>query len=401
MASLVFRNGPYAGKSLTIPPGKVITMGRNRDIELPLPDLKLSRRHCQIEAGMAGYILRDMGSTNGTYLNGQRVSGEVSLRNFDRVLIGDTEIEFQCPEEMEDLQTRVGQPDPQKLAAAGPVSNALEPITGALAVQPNAPPLDAIPIPVPMQVQAAAAAAQAAVSAELGAALQELDRPLPPEPGSAPPPPAAQPQLYFCDQCDGSIPAVDLDLGMAKEIGGKLYCKECLARGVSVLPEPSADAAIFTDLGSDRGASLAASVPDEPQANQDLDEILKGLEVEEVIAEDVPSRAPKVVVTRDLDALKQDVSAVISGGSTRRMRPLMPDGQPRPAPPPPPVNAKKIDELLGDDFEELEEIGDPLPPPPSVPKNKPVPKPQPKPATKPPGADEDEDLIEIGSSGPG
>lgn len=348
MASLVFRNGPYAGKTLQIPPGKIVCMGRNRDIELPLPDLKLSRRHCQIESGMAGYILRDLGSTNGTYLNGQRVSGEVSLRNFDRLLIGDTEIEFQSPEELEDLQTRVGAPEPQKLAvpagpvATAPVSNALEPVTGATVARTES----AAPIPVPVAVQGP----DPAVMRELAAALQELAKPLPAEPGSAQPP-AAKPQLYFCDQCDGSIPSVDLDLGLAKEISGKLFCKECIGRGVSVGSQDAAAAAIFTDLAP----TAAPAVPAEADVQQDLDEILKGLDVEEVIADDAPARAPKVVVKADLESFKRDlgVSGVESppGGSTRRMRPLTADGEPKPLDPA--GDLDELDELLGEDMEEI------------------------------------------------
>lgn len=392
MATLVFRNGPYAGKTLQIPPGKVICMGRNRDIELPLPDLKLSRRHCQIESGMAGYILRDLGSTNGTYLNGQRVSGEVSLRNFDRLLIGDTEIEFQSPEELEDLQTRVGAPEPQKLAApagpaaTAPVSNALEPVTGATVARTES----AAPIPVPVIVQGP----DPAVMRELAAALQELAKPLPAEPGSAQPP-AAKPQLYFCDQCDGSIPSVDLDLGLAKEISGKLFCKECIGRGVSVGSQgAAAAAAMFTDLAP----AAAPMVAVEAEVQQDLDEILKGLDVEEVISDDVPDRAPKVVVKADLESFKRDLGVVgvesPPGGSTRRMRPLTADGEPKPLDPAGELD--ELDELLGEDLEEIE-----APPPVPVAQARPPAKPAPaRPAPPKRTSSDDDDLIEIGSSGP-
>ena len=95
MAKLIFRNGPYAGKSVALPEGKSITLGRNRDIELPLPDLKLSRRHCVISHGRTGCLVADLSSTNGTFLNGTRLGKDpVVLNDFDRVVLGDTEIEF-------------------------------------------------------------------------------------------------------------------------------------------------------------------------------------------------------------------------------------------------------------------------------------------------------------------
>jgi pSer/pThr/pTyr-binding forkhead associated (FHA) protein len=99
VARLIFRNGPYAGKALQLPTGKTITVGRNRDLELPLPDLRLSRRHCQLEYRQDGFVVRDLDSTNGTFLNGERLQGEKALRHLDLVVIGDTEMEFQRSEE--------------------------------------------------------------------------------------------------------------------------------------------------------------------------------------------------------------------------------------------------------------------------------------------------------------
>ena len=403
VASLIFRNGPYAGKSLTIPAGKVVTMGRNRDIELPLPDLKLSRRHCQIEAGLAGYILRDMNATNGTYLNGKRITGEVNLRNFDRILIGDTEIEFQCPEEMEEAQTRVGMPEPAKLTPKAAVSDALEPVTTESKAHALAMPQPSWNVAAPTtQAMQQGGAATSAAQAELTAALQELALPMPPEPGAAPTAPAAEkPQLFFCDQCDGSIPAVDLDLGMAKEIDGRLFCRDCLARGASVGPAQAAGALEpFTDVPLDAALQRPTQIQRPAAAGpaSEIDDILKGLDdVEEIIVPDGPVKANRVVTKQEIDPARLGVVAAhLSTGSTRRMKPLTPEGQLKPALPPPQVSKKQLDDLLGDDFEELEEIGAPLPPAPAP---KPAAKPAPaKPA--PAAASEDEDLIEIGSSGP-
>ena len=140
VARLIFRNGPYANKALTLPEGKTLTIGRNRDLELPLPDLRLSRRHCQIEPSAMGYVLRDLASTNGSFLNGQRVETEVQLSHLDVILIGDTEIEFQMPEKIDQGQTRIG-PAAKSRTPAVPVrvSPALEPATGTSAASPAGP----------------------------------------------------------------------------------------------------------------------------------------------------------------------------------------------------------------------------------------------------------------------
>jgi len=376
VASLIFRNGPYAGKSLSIATGKVVTMGRNRDIELPLPDLKLSRRHCQIEAGLAGYILRDMNATNGTYLNGKRIVGEVHLRNFDRILIGDTEIEFQYPEEMGEPQTRAGSPDPAKLTGGVPhasVSVALEPVTTESKVSGPF-------VPSTQAMRQGTSAAQS----DFYAALKELALPLPPDPDAVPV--IEKPQLLFCDQCDGSIPDVDLDLGVAKEIDGRIFCRDCLASGVIVGPLQAAGALEpFLDVPLDAALQRPTQVPRPSTVSTareiELENMLRDLDdVEEIV---IPDRPAKVVQKQEIDPTSLGVVAAhLSAGSTRRIKPVSTAGQPKSALPPPLVSRKQMDELLGDDFEELDEFGAPLPS-----------------ASPPKLAAADDDLIEIGSSG--
>ncbi len=69
------------------------TMGRSNTCEIVVSDPLVSRQHCQILLGMGGISLRDLGSTNGTFLNGQRVT-ESPLRNQDVISVGGTRIRF-------------------------------------------------------------------------------------------------------------------------------------------------------------------------------------------------------------------------------------------------------------------------------------------------------------------
>ncbi len=69
------------------------TMGRSNTCEIVISDPLVSRQHCQILLGMGGISLRDLGSTNGTFLNGQRVT-ENPLRNQDVISAGGTRIRF-------------------------------------------------------------------------------------------------------------------------------------------------------------------------------------------------------------------------------------------------------------------------------------------------------------------
>jgi pSer/pThr/pTyr-binding forkhead associated (FHA) protein len=76
----------------------VITLGRDSANDIVIDHPLASRRHARLERDESGYYVRDLESTNGTYLNGDRVEGARALRNLDRVWVADTEIIFNDPE---------------------------------------------------------------------------------------------------------------------------------------------------------------------------------------------------------------------------------------------------------------------------------------------------------------
>lgn len=65
--------------------------GRSQSNPIWVNNNNASRRHAQIEASGDGFAIKDLGSTNGTWVNGERISGRVRLRENDTVIIGDTE----------------------------------------------------------------------------------------------------------------------------------------------------------------------------------------------------------------------------------------------------------------------------------------------------------------------
>jgi hypothetical protein len=64
------------------------TIGRDPDCDLVIPDLSVSRRHAGLDRGVRGWLLTDLGSTNGTRLNGWRVREPVPVSPGDRVSFG-------------------------------------------------------------------------------------------------------------------------------------------------------------------------------------------------------------------------------------------------------------------------------------------------------------------------
>jgi pSer/pThr/pTyr-binding forkhead associated (FHA) protein len=70
---------------------RTIALGRHASSDLrfdPDADLDVSVRHAEILAQTSGYHLRDSGSTNGTFLNGRRISAEESLTDADVIWLG-------------------------------------------------------------------------------------------------------------------------------------------------------------------------------------------------------------------------------------------------------------------------------------------------------------------------
>lgn len=75
---------------------KVITIGRGGECSVVINDAKVSRMHAQLVQDDEGRIsLVDLGSTNGTTVNGKRITGEIRLNPGDEVLIGDTVLPWQ------------------------------------------------------------------------------------------------------------------------------------------------------------------------------------------------------------------------------------------------------------------------------------------------------------------
>ena len=74
--------------------GALISIGRASDNDVIVDDPEVSRHHCQLKLQHGAYSLADLGSRNGSWINGQPVS-EVALGPGDLIRIGSTDIEFQ------------------------------------------------------------------------------------------------------------------------------------------------------------------------------------------------------------------------------------------------------------------------------------------------------------------
>jgi adenylate cyclase len=70
------------------------SLGRHPNNSIQLLDKIVSKEHCILEQRDGGFILRDLGSLNGTYVNGERVRGEMPLRHGDEIALGSTRARY-------------------------------------------------------------------------------------------------------------------------------------------------------------------------------------------------------------------------------------------------------------------------------------------------------------------
>jgi transcriptional regulator with GAF, ATPase, and Fis domain len=99
---LVILSGPLCGGSVSLS-AQGLTIGRESGNQLIIPDQSLSRRHCAVEVDDEWVVLRDHGSANGTYVNGEAIRERV-LRDGDRIRAGESILLFVATEPPQERQ---------------------------------------------------------------------------------------------------------------------------------------------------------------------------------------------------------------------------------------------------------------------------------------------------------
>jgi len=95
--------GGVGAGSLVLPSGErvtlgqqVVTIGRLPSCTIPVNDANVSRTHSEIRPAGTVFVLVDLGSTNGTKVNGTRIQGERALADGDIVSVGSTHLRFEA-----------------------------------------------------------------------------------------------------------------------------------------------------------------------------------------------------------------------------------------------------------------------------------------------------------------
>jgi pSer/pThr/pTyr-binding forkhead associated (FHA) protein len=98
---LVMRSGPSAGKVFPLEKPELF-VGRDLNNDVVINDPEVSRRHARFFLQGNNYVLEDLGSTNGTFINGQRLAGPYPLHEGEAITFGErinVSFESEAPDE--------------------------------------------------------------------------------------------------------------------------------------------------------------------------------------------------------------------------------------------------------------------------------------------------------------
>src|SRR5262245_9209208 len=95
MPSLVFLAGPIAGRRYKLADGEYV-IGRRSDCQIFVPDMRVSRQHARLWKENDGWTLEDLGSNNGTFVNGVKVQQGTVLRHDDEIMIANNRIRVEA-----------------------------------------------------------------------------------------------------------------------------------------------------------------------------------------------------------------------------------------------------------------------------------------------------------------
>jgi predicted component of type VI protein secretion system len=133
MRRVVFTSGPLAGHDVEVT--AALVLGRQA-ADLSIDDPEVSRRHATLRPADDGLELEDLGSLNGTWVNGTRIQGPVRLKHGDRVQLGDTSFEVRAGW----AQPTVASPRPGVPTTEPESARTAEPEGARLAEREAAPP---------------------------------------------------------------------------------------------------------------------------------------------------------------------------------------------------------------------------------------------------------------------
>lgn len=142
---LVIVRGRSGSQTISLVDG-VTTVGRHDDCQLRIKSSQVSRRHCELFEKKGLLVVKDLGSSNGTYVNGEKVEGQRVLEAGDELTIGQVKLRV----------AKIGEtsepPSPRQTAKPGDTA-VVEPVSNSAAddefeIEFDEEPSETAPVPI-------------------------------------------------------------------------------------------------------------------------------------------------------------------------------------------------------------------------------------------------------------
>jgi pSer/pThr/pTyr-binding forkhead associated (FHA) protein len=140
--ALRFISGKYQGGEFPLRLDREIIVGRSSDLDMVLVEDMVSRKHAKIQASTDQIVIQDLGSTNGTFVNGEKVK-KARLKEGDRILIGTSIIKLVAVDSSQTVSEEAARQRLEQTGQRRSVSGANKPMSGSI---------DEIPLPDLLQL---------------------------------------------------------------------------------------------------------------------------------------------------------------------------------------------------------------------------------------------------------
>ncbi len=210
---------------IPLPEGRPFTIGRSKSCSCSVRDPKMSRVHCELSVSGGIAILADLGSMNGTHVNGKRIAS-VGLKDGDLIQVGYTQFRYNAGEPKAKAAP-AARPEAAKSTAIGRKSGSRTPVkpplprtAGSEQVTTRIKPSPAAPPPLPSRpAEPRPAAAQVVPDCEAIAASLRIIRDAPPRP--------LRKGEKTCSSCRQPVTIKEIKAGEAQDLFGQVCCRRC------------------------------------------------------------------------------------------------------------------------------------------------------------------------------
>ena len=144
---LVMKAGPKPGQIFPLDKPELV-VGREAGVDIVISDAEVSRKHARLYLVSGGYTIEDLGSTNGTFVSGQRLIGPHALLSGESIMFGEhVTLTYEVKAAYDPMATMVGSGTPQPATQETATFQPSEPVAAVPLEPAPVPAYEPMPVP--------------------------------------------------------------------------------------------------------------------------------------------------------------------------------------------------------------------------------------------------------------